>query len=369
MSNRIDGLQEDTGVILDELVKYHAGRLHEFERRQARNKSLKNRSNPVYLSRAISQMAAQGLKGTPEAEFFQEMARIQGKSFDPQRIYLPFEFFRRDLNAANALQGGYLVGLSNTATQDILRPWSVTISGGVTVEENLQGNVTIPKTTGTSTIRWQPTETTEATASNPTMGQAAMTAKIAVGVINCSRNFMVQADPERWLQRELKRTVAAAIDTAILNGSGSSGQPLGLVNTPGLSTQSGTSLAWSGVLTMKKNAALSNAQDNSISYISNPAVRALLEAREKASGNGGFIWQDDKIAGCPSFATTQMPAGTMLSGPMSGVTLGIWGNGLQIEVNPYASFQTGGIAVRVLVAVDCVITVDLASFTLATSIT
>ena len=180
---------------------------------------------------------------------------------------------------------------------------------------------------------------------------------------------MVQSDPEKWLQRELKRTAASAIDSAILNGSGANGEPLGLVNTPGLSTQSGTSLAWSGCLTMKKNAALANAQDDSISFISNPTTRALLEAREKASGNGGFIWQDNEIAGCPSFATTQMPAGAMLSGPMSGVTLGIWGNGLQIEVNPFASFQTGGIAVRVLVAVDCAVTVDLASYTLASSIT
>src|SRR3990172_7241759 len=198
-----------------------------------------------------------------------------------------------------------------------------------------------------------------------------MTAKIAIGIINCSRNFMVQSDPEKWLQRELKRTAAAAIDAAILNGSGSSGQPLGLVNTPGLNTQSGTSLAWSGCLTMKKNASLANVQDGSISFISTPTVRALLEGREKASGNGGFIWQDDKVAGCPSFATTQMPAGAMLSGPMSGVTLGLWGNGLEIQVNPYDSsmFKTGQIQIRVLLAVDCGITVDLAAYSLATSIT
>jgi len=97
----------------------------------------------------------------------------------------------------------------------------------------------------------------------------------------------------------------------------------------------------------------------------------LLEGREKASGNGGFIWQDDKVAGCPSFATTTMPAATMLSGPMSGVTLGLWGNGLQIEVNPCdpALFKNGTVQVRVLVAVDVAITVDLSAYTLATSIT
>lgn len=367
---RNDGLNEDNGLILDEMVKYHSNRLHEFERRLERNKSLKDRKNPVYLSRAISQMSAQGLKGTPEAEFFQETARIRSEAFDPQRIYLPWEFFKRDLTAANALQGGYLVGLSNTAAQDILRPWSVAISGGVTVAENLQGNVTVPKTTGTSTIYWQSTETSQATDSTPTVGQAALAAKIAIGIVNCSRNFMVQADPERWLQRELKRTAAAAIDQAVLSGSGASGQPLGLVNTQGLSTQSGSSLAWSGILVMKKNTALVNAQDGTTSFISTPTIRGLLEGREKASGNGGFVWQNNEIAGCPSFASTQMPAATMISGPMSGVTLGMWGNGVQIEVNPYdpTMFKTGGIQVRVLIACNVAITVDLAAFTLATSI-
>jgi len=292
MSNRPDGLNEDTGQILDELVKYHAGRLHEFERRQQRNKSLRDRKNPVYLSRAISQMSSQGLRGTAESEFFLETSRIQGKPFDPQRIYLPWEFFRRDLNAGNAGQGGYLIGVDNETAQDVLRPWSVAISGGVTVEENLSGNVSIPKTTGTSTIYWQANETTQAPASTPTIAQVAMIPKIAIGVINCSRNFMVQADPERWLQRELKRTAGTVIDTAILSGSGNSGQPLGLVNTPGLSIQSGTSLAWSGVLAMKKNAALANVQDGTISFISTPTVRALLEGREKASGNAIFIWEN-----------------------------------------------------------------------------
>lgn len=366
---RQDGLSEDTGVILDELVRYHAARLHEFEARRRRIKSRDDAKGPVYLSRAINLMANQSLQGTPEGEFFKEAARITGQAFDPQRICLPWEFFRRDLNAANAGQGGYLMGIDNMAAQAILRPWSVVISGGVTVEENLTGNVTIPKTTATSTIYWMPTETGEATASNPSIGQAAMTPKVGIAIINCSRNFMVQADPERWIRRELLRTAASAIDQAILNGSGSNGQPLGLLNTSGLSTQSGTSLAWSGALAMKKNAALANAQDGTISFISTPTVRALLEGREKASGNGGFIWQDGKISDCPAFATTDMPAGAMLSGPMSGVTVGLWGTGIQIEVNPFASFKTGGIAVRVLVAVDVAITVDLAAFTKATSIT
>jgi hypothetical protein len=161
-----------------------------------------------------------------------------------------------------------------------------------------------------------------------------------------------------------------AIDTAVISGTGNSGQPLGLVNFSGLSTQSGTSLAWSGVLSMKKNAALANLPDGSTSFISTPIVRALLEGREKASGNGGFICQDDRIANCPSFANTLVPAGTLLSGPLAEITLGLWSD-LRIELNPYNSslFKSGGFIIRVLVAIDTALTVDPTSFTLSASVT
>jgi hypothetical protein len=65
-----------------------------------------------------------------------------------------------------------------------------------------------------------------------------------------------------------------------------------------------------------------------------------------------------------------MPAGTMLSGPLAGITLGLWSD-LRIEINPYdpSLFKSGGVQIRVLLACDAAMTIDPTSFTLATSIT
>ncbi len=360
--------REEEAKLLDQHTRQ---RLHALDQASARDRAVQNRRGYAYLAQAIQQMHMGALRESPAAEFFREVARLLGKSFDAQRIIFPWELFRRDMTAASAAQGGYLIGSTLGAAKDILRPWSVVVAGGVAIEERLRGDLVIPVTVSGTTVTWSPTESSQATASTPGLSQVAMEPKVGISIVNASRQFMTQADPERWLRRELLRAAGVAIDTAVLNGSGASGQPLGLLNTQGLSTQSGTSLAWSGVLAMKKNAALANVPDGTTSFISTPTIRALLEAREKVTGNGGFIWQDDRIANSPAFVTTLMPSGTMVSGPLSGVTLGLWGGGLEIEINPFdpSMFKTAGVAIRVLVAVDVAVTVDRPAFTVATSIT
>lgn len=366
-----DTLSPELQATLDTLTDYHRRQLSLYQHGRRVRQSAKDRHGVVRFSRAIAAMMTdRGLSDGPEAEFFAEVAKLRGESFDPHRIRLPLTCLTRDLSAAQATAGGYLVGVDLGEAVEVLRPWSIVVNGGVSVEEQLTGNATVPKTVAGVTITWQPTETTEASPSNPTISQAALTPHVGIGIVTASRNFMVQADPERWLRRELARVAGVAVDTAVLTGTGANGQPLGILNTAGLSAQSGTSLAWPGVLAMKKNAAAVDAPDASIAFISTPAIRATLEAREKASGNGGFIWQDDRIANCPAYASTLMPAGTMLSGPFAGITLGVWSD-LRIEINPYDAtmFKTGAVQIRVLVACDVAITAPLAAFTVASSIT
>jgi HK97 family phage major capsid protein len=356
---------------LDIITQSFRAQFTDFQRGQANRRADADRKGVVRFSRAIQQMMDnRGLADGPEKEFFDEVAKARGGRFDPHRITLPLGCLTRDLTVAQAAAGGFLVGSDLGEAQDVLRPWSIVMQGGVTVEENLTGNVVIPKTLAGTSIAWQATEGAPSSASSPTLSQTSMTPKVAIGIVNASRTFMLQANPERWLRRELTRVAGVAVDTATLVGSGVSGQPLGILNYAGLSTQSGTSLAWAGVLAMKKNASVANVADGSTSFISTPTVRALLEARERATGNGGFIWENDRIASCPAFASTLMPTGAAISGPLAGITLGLWSD-LRIEINPFetAQFKTGQVMIRVLVAVDTALTVDPLSFTTSTSIT
>jgi len=359
--------------ILNEITEYHRGRLFAFQQAASGRKRLDDRRGYASIARAIEQMMSDaGLEGA-EYEWAKETSRLAPTPLgnDRHRLWVPMSALTRDLNAAVAGAGGYLVDAAVQSARDLLRPWSFTLQAGVQTAESMTAAAMVPVCNSDTTITWVSDETAQATPSQPTFADTALVPHMAIGLIQASRNFMRQADPEAWIRRHLLRAAGMVVDQAVLHGSGTNGEPLGILNAPGISTQSGASLAWTGVLAMKKNAALANAATADISFIATPGVRELLEARERATAGGTFIWEDERIASCPAFATTDVPAATMLAGPMSQVFFGLWGAGMQVEVNPFepSLFKSGTVQIRVVVTCDVAIVCDRSAFTTATSIT
>lgn len=320
------------------------------------------------FARLVDSLALGRLDGI-ERETLEDAARKAGQPFDAQRVVLPWSLFSRDLTAFTASAGGYLINTDVGDAIDTLRPWSVTARAGITALENLTGDLTLPRTTAKATPYWLATEGTGATASQPTLGSIAFRPKTAAGLVTFSRQLNKQADVESYVRRELLRTVGTAVDQAVLTGTGASGQPTGLLNTPGLATQSGTALGQAGVVNMKQQAASANAADASIAFIGTPEVRELLETRERATGSG-FVWDDDRVASRPAYVSTDVPSATLIAGDWSDVILGLWGAGFVFEVNPYdpTGFKAGTIQARVLVSLDVAIA-HPSAFCVASSIT
>ena len=169
--------------------------------------------------------------------------------------------------------------------------------------------------------------------------------------------------------RELMRTVGTAIDQAVINGTGASGQPMGILTTAGVQTQSGTALN-AGVFTMKRKSSEANADDARIAFLSTPAVREWLETRERATGGGRFVWDRETVADRAAYASTDVPTATMLCGDFGTVYVGVWGPGFLLEINPYdpAHFRTGVIQARIILSADVAV-LHPAAFVVATSIT
>ena len=320
------------------------------------------------LANLVSTMSDGGLKrgNTFEADIMEAAAVELGRAFDPQRVVLPLDLLKRDMTAAGASGSNYLVPSEAAPEVDILRPWSVTIQAGITVMPGLVGNTPVPKTTATSTGYWLSDEGTAITASQPTIGQAILAPKMAGALVQFSHQMRAQSNVENILRRELLRTVGSLIDTAVFNGSGASGQPTGLLNTSSIGTQAGTSLAWAGILNLEQQCADANAEPSA--YISTPSVRELLKARAKASGSD-MVWNGDTMNGRPAYATTTLPAATLVTGDWSQIVLGMWG-GLEIQVAPpnAAGFKAGTLAIRLLAGVDVGV-LHPGAFAVSTSIT
>lgn len=359
---RAEPLPSNLQNIVDTMTHYHENQMYSWLERQ---EELRKPKNPrLSLSRAVLSLAHGKLDGE-DREVLEETARQNNLPFDLQRPFIAF----RDLVAAVGSAGGYLRPTEVREAVDILRPWSVTTKAGMIVESGLVGDVAFPKVTQKTTPAWVSNETAQVTPSQPTLAQVAMSPKTVANVVVFSRQLAKQTNASRVVGRELLRTLGTSVDQAVLSGSGASGQPTGLLNTSGVQTQTGTTLN-AGVATMKRKSAEANVTDEAIRYLSTPAVRELLEGRERATGGGRFVWDKDQVSDREAYVSTDVPTATMVCGDWSLIYLGIWGEGFVLEVNPFdpTGFKTGTIQARMLVTCDVAV-LHPTGFVVASSIT
>lgn len=292
-----------------------------------------------------------------ERELLEDSARAAGKPFDPFRWALRWEWLRqtRDLSVA-ASGGGYLVGEDVPASYDALRPWSVVVRAGVQLMEGLVGNTVLPTTTAIGAPTWHAEETTAPAGNAPTVGNVVLTPKTVSNTIDVSRHLALMAPvlAERYVRQELTRSIASAIDGAVLVGEGTNGEPLGMVNANGIATATGASFAQATAAEMLADVAAADALEDRVAFVGHPLVRKLLQARERATGLG-FIWDDDKLVSRPAYVSTAMAVDALVAADWSRTVLGLFGPGLELEITPFASsanFQAGIITGRAILSCD-----------------
>lgn len=245
------------------------------------------------------------------------------------------------LVANNLLAGSFI---------DLLRSKMPLVRDGhVKMMSGLVGDVSIPKLLTGAAAYWVG-ESEAATTSDPTFGQIAMTPKTISANTEMSRKFLMQSTPngESIIRNELAQRMALGLHQALINGTGASNQPTGLLNTTGLGvTAIGTNggvLTWDLLVALIKEIETDDAEDGSLIHLTNPAVKAQLMTTKADAGSG--IYLSDKIA-YPLFTTNQMPSnltkGTataicsslILGSFRENLMLGLW-SGLDVIVDPYS---------------------------------
>jgi HK97 family phage major capsid protein/HK97 family phage prohead protease len=317
-----------------------------------------------------------------EMECSRSIAAKLGKLPEPSKFYIPFEvmegpnsgrFQKRDVTVATAGQGGYLVQTQNIGFIEVLRNRSVAFRMGARRLSGLQGSVTVPRQSAAATAYWLANEATSITESQQTFVQMALSPKNVGAYTEISRQLLLQASPgaEGIVSDDLGQVVAVAVDLAVLNGSGASGQPTGIIGTSGIGGVTGTSIAYAGILEFQTDVAGANVVPASGGYVTTPTIAALLMGRQRFSSTDTPLWTgnvwDGMVSGFPGMASNQMPAGDILFGDWQEVVVGEWGV-LEIEVNPYANFPAGIVGVRAIYSMDVGVRRPFA-FSLATSVT
>lgn len=291
-------------------------------------------------------------------------------------FFIPLEVQQRDMLVATAANGGNMVA-TNLRPQDfieLLRARTLSNELGVRRLSGLVGNADITKHTAGATGYWLASESTAITESQQTIGLLQLRPKNLGAYTEVTRQLMMQSTPDAdsFVMGDLAAQLAVAIDAAVFNGSGSGGQPTGIIGTAGVGSVTGTSLALAGLVEFQTDVAGANALNANCRYVTTPTVAGLLTQRARiASTDSITLWKgninDGTVEGYAAHTSNNIPAATMIFGDFSQAILAEWGV-LEIDVNPYANFTAGITGIRAFYTCDVGVRVP-GAFSVAGSIT
>jgi HK97 family phage major capsid protein len=309
------------------------------------------------LARMIRAMSSEDFRAgsSYEAEVCQAAALAAGQGasdLNPQSAFVPWAALGRDLIVGTPAAGGRLVGAQVARAVDVLRPFSVVSRMGIQTRENLRQDLLVPNLSTPVTGQWLADESTAIAASDPVTGLTTAKPKTGGALIRASFNFVRDAEQsESFVRAMCLATVGGMLDQAVIAGSGAAGQPVGILAQAGVTSQTGAATL-ANMLGAVQVVSEADADDEQIRVLSTPGVRTLLQQREAVATSGSMLWSKGTVADKPAFVSTQCPAATMIFGDWSQVLVSFWGPGVRIEVDPYTSFKTGAIQVRVLMFAD-----------------
>lgn len=308
--------------------------------------------------RALNYLASPGdATARREAEFEIEVGAEAAKKYDRSSngIVVPNEVLRRDLNVGTATAGGNLVDdvLLTSSFIELLRNRLALASAGMTTLSGINGNISIPKQGSASTAYWVG-EGASPTESQQTIEQVNLSPKTCGAFVDYSRKLLLQSDisVEQMVRDDLAQVLAIEIDRVGLNGSGSSNQPLGIINTTGIGSQSLTSFGtFEEYIGMETDVATANADAGALRYIINAAARGALKSTKKDAGSGEFVFADNEINGYPVTVSNQLANNDAIFGDFSQLIMAMW-SGLDLTVDPFAGATSGTVRIIAMQDVD-----------------
>tara|TARA_R110000868_G_scaffold313856_3_gene574870 strand:- start:4543 stop:6471 length:1929 start_codon:yes stop_codon:yes gene_type:complete len=314
------------------------------------------------LMKAIHALANPTDRRAQEAAAFEfECSRAAADQYGTtaQGIMLPRDVLRnwkRDLNSSDDaaiftddFRGGDFI--------DALRNASSVMQAGARMLNGLSGDVKIPRKSAASTAAWISSEGGAATESEMTVGSVSMNPKTLGAFTDITRQLMIQSslDVEGLVRDDLAMALALAIDKAGLEGTGSSGQPTGILATSGINAVTDFAAAnptFAEVVTLETAVGEDNALLGSLAYILPASMYGALKTTEKASGTAQFVVEPgNTINGYKAIVSNQATAGNLYFGNFNDLLVGFFG-GLDIVVDPYTSSTTGTVRVVALQSCD-----------------
>lgn len=225
---------------------------------------------------------------------------------------------------------------------------------GVRYLDGLQGNIAF--VTGGADAAWV-AEEAAASKQKPTYTKAVMSPKRLQVLQGVTYDLMHQSSKalDALIMEDMVKAHAVALDAAIFAGSGSNGEPTGVLAASGVNSvavgANGGAITYPLLVQMETEVGIDNGLlDSTLAYVSNAKVQGKLKTIPQIAGYPFYLMNDGKVNGYPFFVTNSIPSdltkgtGTALSaaifGNWSEVLVGNWG-GMQLIVDPYTAKANG----------------------------
>ena len=318
------------------------------------------------LSKFIREAAGKGLTGF-ESEMNQEAEkemREAGKTlsgFGIPTVLLGVRTFDNN-NITTATEGKEFAAITEWSYIDALRNAMLGARLGVRYIPGMQGNARIVKGGGVS-ASWL-AEEAAASKVKENFGTVDMTPHRLQILGGYTYDLLKQAalPVEQILWDELIRAHAQALDAAIFNGSGSSGQPLGILADTNIGSveggEHGAAISYANVVALETAVGNANGLFGRLASVTNSKVAGAMKSTAKESGYPSYIMEDGRANGFEVHVTNAIPSNltkgsasgicsAMIFGNFEEVLVPQWG-GLDMIVDPYSSKAKGVVEVTAI---------------------
>lgn len=301
-----------------------------------------------------------------EAEMAKEgEAEFKRSGINPaaNSVYIP-SIALREYYDTNATESGYGDAFKEEkffSYEGKLRGEMLAARLGVNFINNLSGNLNI--VTGGADAAWV-AEDAAATKAKPAYAKMTLSPKRLQVLQGVTYDLIHQnsASVDALIMADMVKAHAAALDAAIFAGSGSSGQPTGVLGRAGNTVAIGTNggaITYAKLVEMEQLVGEDNGLlDGSLAYVSNAKVMGKLKTIPQVQGYPWYLLNEGKVNGYPFFMSNALPSnltkgtGSNLSaaifGPFSQVICGTWGGGLQFIIDPYTAKASGVLEVTAI---------------------
>lgn len=290
---------------------------------------------------------------------------------EPNGFWLPYDVLAHNplaRDVASATSPG-VIGTTLMAGSfiELMRNNSIVAQMGCTIMPGLVGDVDIPRQVAANTGTWIDNESYSGTdESTPTYTALNLTPKTFRIRTDITRKMLKQSTPaiEMLVRGDIAATAGLGIDAAALVGTGSNGQPQGIIGANGITvvgpiSANGGALAWSHLVDLET--ALGNHKRlGGLAYLTNGATVGSMKKTPKhatATVGGFLIDPDGKCNGYPLHESNTVPSNltqasgsglsAMIFGAWPALMVGLWG-GLDLEADKSGSAvaDRGGVTLR-----------------------